>query len=51
MIMLGVLGEYLWRVLDQSRKRPMYVIDRVFDPIVGQTESQSNNNITSMESQ
>src|SRR5215469_2538060 len=23
MIMLGVLGEYLWRTLDQTRKRPM----------------------------
>ncbi len=29
MIMLGVLGEYLWRILDQSRGRPGFVIDRV----------------------
>jgi dolichol-phosphate mannosyltransferase len=29
MIMLGVLGEYLWRVLDEVRRRPPYVIDDV----------------------
>ena len=29
MIMMGVLGEYLWRNLDESRKRPLYVIDEV----------------------
>ena len=29
MAMLGVLGEYLWRTLDESRKRPNYVIDTV----------------------
>jgi glycosyltransferase involved in cell wall biosynthesis len=31
MISLGVLGEYLWRTLDASRKRPNYVIDEVID--------------------
>ena len=31
MTMLGVLGEYLWRTLDEVRKRPPYVIDKVFD--------------------
>lgn len=25
--MLRVLGEYLWRTLDETRKRPVYVID------------------------
>lgn len=29
MIMLGIIGEYLWRILDESRKRPAYVIDEV----------------------
>jgi len=29
MIMLGVLGEYLWRALDEVRRRPPYVIDEV----------------------
>ena len=31
MIMLGILGEYLWRTLDESRKRPSFVIDKVYD--------------------
>ncbi len=31
MVMMGVLGEYLWRNLDESRKRPLYVIDRVIE--------------------
>lgn len=29
MIAIGILGEYLWRTLDASRKRPNYVIDRI----------------------
>jgi glycosyltransferase involved in cell wall biosynthesis len=30
MIMLGIIGEYLWRTLDEVRKRPPYVIDEVY---------------------
>ena len=26
MMMLGLLGEYIWRTLDESRKRPVYLI-------------------------
>jgi len=26
--MIGVLGEYLWRILDEARARPLYVVDR-----------------------
>lgn len=29
MIMMGLLGEYLWRNLDETRKRPLYVIEKV----------------------
>ncbi len=29
LLMLGVLGEYLWRVLDESRNRPPFLIDCV----------------------
>jgi len=29
MAMLGVLGEYLWRALDESRNRPRYIIEDV----------------------
>ncbi|WP_337033117.1 glycosyltransferase family 2 protein [Paenibacillus illinoisensis] len=31
MVMLGIIGEYLWRILDESRKRPSYVIDETFE--------------------
>ncbi len=27
MVMMGVLGEYLWRALDESRRRPRYIIE------------------------
>jgi dolichol-phosphate mannosyltransferase len=27
MLMMGVLGEYLWRALDESRQRPRYLIE------------------------
>jgi dolichol-phosphate mannosyltransferase len=29
MTMTGIVGEYLWRTLDEVRARPMYVIDRI----------------------
>src|SRR5262245_47528736 len=29
MTMLGILGEYLWRTLDEARRRPRYNIERV----------------------
>lgn len=29
MLMMGILGEYLWRALDASRNRPPYLIDEV----------------------
>lgn len=32
MMMLGILGEYLWRTLDAARSRPPYVIDRLLEP-------------------
>lgn len=28
MLMLGVLGEYLWRTLEESRRRPRYFVER-----------------------
>ena len=30
LLMLGIVGEYLWRALDESRRRPSYVIERRF---------------------
>lgn len=29
MIMLGIIGEYVWRTLSQTRKRPQYIIDNI----------------------
>ena len=31
MTLLGILGEYLWRTLDESRGRPLFVIDTIYD--------------------
>lgn len=31
MIMLGVIGEYLWRTLAQVRRRDMYLIDTIYE--------------------
>ncbi len=28
MVMMGILGEYLWRTLDESRRRPRYLIEK-----------------------
>jgi dolichol-phosphate mannosyltransferase len=28
LIMIGVLGEYLWRILDEARARPLYIVER-----------------------
>jgi dolichol-phosphate mannosyltransferase len=29
MLMLGVVGEYLWRSFDESRKRPVFIVDKM----------------------
>ena len=40
MLMMGVLGEYLWRNLDETRKRPLYVIDEVIEREDGETAGE-----------
>ena len=30
-ISLGIIAEYLWRTLDASRKRPLFIIDDIID--------------------
>lgn len=30
-ISLGIIAEYLWRTLDSSRKRPVFIVDEVID--------------------
>jgi dolichol-phosphate mannosyltransferase len=44
MLMLGILGEYLWRTLDETRRRPPYVIDDVYTGADGQREATLNAN-------
>lgn len=29
MLMIGVVGEYLWRNLDETRKRPVFIVDKL----------------------
>ena len=31
MLMLGVIGEYLWRTWDQVRNKPRYIIEKIYD--------------------
>jgi len=31
MIAIGILGEYLWRVLEAARNRPLYVVEKVYE--------------------
>jgi len=41
MLMMGLLGEYLWRSLDETRQRPRYLIERGTPDISDLTESSS----------
>ena len=31
LIMLGIIGEYIWRNLDETRKRPIFIVDEIID--------------------
>jgi len=42
MVMLGILGEYLWRTLDEARKRPRYLIE---DQIIKQRDDLSDSKV------
>jgi dolichol-phosphate mannosyltransferase len=38
LMMLGILGEYLWRTFDEARGRPRYLIEEVLPSIRASTE-------------
>ena len=42
MLMLGVLGEYLWRNFDETRKRPTFIIDEKVGFKEGKTNDDSD---------
>ena len=42
MLMMGVLGEYLWRALDESRRRPRYLIEATTDAQSDTIQRQSH---------
>ncbi|MBI4845302.1 MAG: glycosyltransferase family 2 protein [Candidatus Omnitrophica bacterium] len=31
MILLGIIGEYIWRALDEARKRPIFIVDELIN--------------------
>ena len=33
MLMLGTIGEYLWRTLSQSRDRPKYIVSKIIEKL------------------
>ena len=35
MLMLGILGEYIWRALDEARRRPRYTIEATTNDAIG----------------
>jgi glycosyltransferase involved in cell wall biosynthesis len=45
MVMLGIIGEYLWRTLAQVRRRDMYLIDVVYESTNHKANLQAGNQI------
>lgn len=39
MLMIGVFGECLWRVLAQTRASPPYIVDETLDGIEGKEQT------------
>lgn len=42
MLMLGILGEYIWRALDASRNRPPFLIDEVVEKRGNEKKEENN---------
>ena len=41
MLILGVIGEYLWRSLDETRRRPRFIIEKIIEYKQKQAESEA----------
>jgi dolichol-phosphate mannosyltransferase len=41
LIMIGILGEYVWRNLDETRHRPRFIVDRTFTTAAAREELRS----------
>jgi dolichol-phosphate mannosyltransferase len=41
MLMLGILGEYIWRTLDAARTRPPYIVDEVAEPLAKENRDEA----------
>lgn len=39
-ISLGIIAEYLWRTLDASRKRPVYVVDKIIELPISEVKNE-----------
>jgi len=31
MLILGIIGEYMWRNLDETRRRPRFIIEKIIE--------------------
>jgi dolichol-phosphate mannosyltransferase len=31
MLMLGIIGEYIWRIMDETKRKPYYIIDKKYE--------------------
>lgn len=43
MVMLGVIGEYLWRTLEQARRRPLFFVEEASEPHLVEESSEHPN--------
>ena len=42
MLILGIIGEYMWRNLDETRRRPRFIIDKLIEHKPEQAETDTN---------
>ena len=47
MLILGIIGEYMWRNLDETRRRPRFIIEKIIQQGVVQTEPEIEERTTS----